>query len=282
MNDPRVPPTADPLLAAAWSVDEVGDRVAVVAGAQWLVEVREHRTSAREATARRSPDGAESLLVVLAGTHDLGAGGGAWIRRGLRESPFGPGRPVAIFLPPRTPYRIENGEGLVVVITLRQPAVATAGDAANATPPPRPLLSLAGSGKAFDPSSGTWIEAEALPTSPQALLPRAIERRDAGDGVVVERIAGADYKALGLCADECVLQHGQRITPVPPHVTRAAHPDEIVLRVDTEGEALVGDRLIRATDGPVVLLRRGAAPPTVVARAGRCHLLVAYAGPKRG
>ncbi len=53
--------------------------------------------------------GEESGLLVLSGTHDLEAGAGSWISRGTRTTPF-EGRPVALFLPPKTRFRAKSKE----------------------------------------------------------------------------------------------------------------------------------------------------------------------------
>ena len=69
-----------------------------------------------------SPDG-EGLLLVLGGTHDLYAGSGSWIRRGLRTTPLDAKRPVAVFLPPRTRWQSQNGAGPILIAAARQPGL---------------------------------------------------------------------------------------------------------------------------------------------------------------
>lgn len=221
-----------------------------------------------------SPDG-EGLLLVLAGTHDLYAGSGSWIRRGLRASPFEPKRPVAVFLPPNTKWQTQNGSGIVLVLAARQP-VLPAPETGREELGRKPLLALAGSGKAFDPLSGTWKPSEAFLTSSEAILPRRIEPVPAPEGVTHFRVLGVDYKALGLCVDEVHIEEGAAARPEPPH--QGAYPSEIAIHVETEGEARVGDAVVLASDGPTAF--RGTALPHLAAVSGRAVFVVVYAGDK--
>jgi hypothetical protein len=259
------------------NADGEGAAVVRFEGSPWLLELRllEVRGSCPP---QRSPAG-EGLLVVLGGTHDLYAGGGSWLRRGLRPSPFEPGRPVALFLPPDTPFRTEHGEGTLLLVAARQPALPE-------TPTPRdglarkPLLQMAGSGKSFDPVSGDWKPTEAFLSSPEAILPRRQRRLDSPSGAVLERVIGGDYKALGLCVDEACLGPGQCIAPPPHDDTGPGYPAEIAVFVLTEGEARIADRTVRAADGPLVARVDGPKAPRIEAVEGRTYALFAYAGEK--
>ena len=95
-----------------------GESTVATFDGDWLLEIRRHEL-ATDPVEARTPDG-ESFLLVLAGTHDLYAGGGSWMQRGVRAEPFS-GRPVGLFLPPSTPYKLENGTGRAIVISVRQP-----------------------------------------------------------------------------------------------------------------------------------------------------------------
>ncbi len=218
----------------------------------------------------------ESLLIVSSGTHDLFAGGGNWARRGLRPTPFA-GRPVALFLPPDTPFHTEGGHGRLLLVTSRQPELAAPEDASEAASR-KALLPLAGSGKSFDPKSGAWKPQEAFLGSSEALLPRRFVRLRTPDGLgVVERLAGGDYKALSLQVDETVLADGQSLN-LPPADESVRAPLERAVYFDPEAELEVdGDR----SHEPRLWFGGADAPlPAVRSRGGRCHVLVAYAGPK--
>ena len=243
------------------------------ADSRWLLEFHRFEVSG-DGEPQPSPDG-EGLLLVLSGTHDLYAGAGSWIRRGLRASPFEPKRPVAVFLPPRTRWQTQNGSGSILVVAARQPALPVA-ETPREELGRKPLLALSGSGKAFDPVSGTWKPAEAFLTSSEAILPRRIEPVEAPAGVVHHRVLGFDYKALGLCVDELHAEEGSEVTPAMPR--HGSYPGEVAIHVETEGEALVGDEVIRAAEGPVAL--RGEAMPRLRAVTGRAVFVIVYAGDK--
>jgi len=242
-------------------------------GSSWLLSLTRVEVSG-DGEPTPSPDG-EGLLLVLSGTHDLYAGSGSWIRRGLRASPFEPKRPVAVFLPPNTRWQTQNGTGAVLVLATRQPEL----------PPPetgreelgrKPLLALSGSGKAFDPLSGTWKPSEAFLTSSEAILPRRIEPVPAPEGVTHYRVLGLDYKALGLCVDEVHIEEGGQADLELPR--RGSYPAEVAIHVETEGEAHVGDAVVRVSEGPVAF--RGATVPRLAAVSGRAVFVVVYAGDK--
>lgn len=156
----------------------------------------------------------ETAVLVLSGTFDLVGGGTVWPARGARSSPFA-GRPMAVFLPPHTEFRTGNGTGEILLLAARRPP---------APPPPtgrlglaqKPLLPMAGSGKAFDPTTGQWLPAEAFPTAPESLPPRRMQRLPIGE-LVVERVLAPDYKAATLSVDEVVIPAGKvlRIGDIP-------------------------------------------------------------------
>ena len=113
------------------------------------------------------------------------------------------------FLPPKTTFAATNGAGEILSVAARQPEQPPlTGDEALQQ---KPLLPLAGSGKSFDPASGQWQPTETFATSAEHLTPRRIEHL-ALDGVTVERVFAADYKAATLTVDEAVLQPGKTLT----------------------------------------------------------------------
>jgi hypothetical protein len=251
---------------------EGGDQVFAVDGSRWLTELRVLTVEA--STGERRTGSGESLLIVLDGTFDLFAGGGSWARRGIRATPF-EGRPVALFLPPDTPFRAENGHGRIALVSSRQPELPKPETDAEERGR-KPLLQLAGSGKAFDAVSQSWKPKEAFLTSPEALLPRRFERLDAGDGLVVERIAGADYKALSLRVDECTIPVGRTLTA--PSCGEPSPEECAVLVVSDGGAARVGS--IGVTG--VAALRADGPTPAPIAAGGACpcYALIVYAGSK--
>ena len=149
----------------------------------------------------------ETAVVLLAGTFDLMAGTTSWPARGARQAPFA-GRPMAVFLPPNTPFRVgcEAGDGEILMIAARQPEVGPEpeGQAALSA---KPLLPMAGSGKSFDPATGEWKPAESFPTAAESLPPRRFEKLQAG-AVAIERIFSESYKAATVSVDEAVVPAG--------------------------------------------------------------------------
>jgi hypothetical protein len=251
--------------------DARGLRVAAFAGAEWLLEVSVQSLDGTPAP-QRSGAG-ESVLIVLSGTHDLFAGGGSWLRRGIRETPFA-GRPVALFLPPGTPYRATDGRGELLTFLVRQPPQAKAEPAAALSM--SPLLPMAGSGKAFDPTSGTWQPKGAFLSSPEAILPRRIAAIDHG-GIPVQRILDADYKALGLCLDEAVVPKGRELRVVPP----AGAGSEVGVWVRAPGGLVARGGTEVRIDGDGALCVRGEGVPVLRAVDADAYVAIAYAGPKR-
>ncbi|MBK8976775.1 MAG: hypothetical protein IPM29_12725 [Planctomycetes bacterium] len=242
----------------------------------WFTELRLLRIDG-SSDERTSGDG-ESLLVVLDGTFDLFAGGGSWLRRGLRATPTA-GRAVALFLPPHTRFRAEHGSGRLLLVSARRPEPPRP-DAAATPAAKKPLLQLAGSGKSFDSASQQWRPTESFLGSPEALLPRRFERIALADEVVLERIAGPDYKALSLRVDECALPAGARVESFPHPASASCRPPlEALAVVVTDGAAMLGDgaqpcagtSAHHAPDGTLASLAALAEP---------CYALLAYAGPK--
>jgi hypothetical protein len=215
----------------------------------------------------------ESCALLLSGTFDLVGGGTAWPARGARTTPEG-GRPMAVFLPPRTRFVAANGQGEILLLGARQPPAPqpTGRDALQKAP----LLQMAGSGKAFDPATGEWKPAETFPTAPESLPPRRMERI-AIAGCVVERVFAQDYKAATLSVDEIVLADGgtfaARELPLPPAL-------ECVLYVRTAGEldiSAAGHTL--AVRGEQAVLWQGAPDQlTCTARGGTAYVVCGYAG----
>lgn len=250
------------------------DSVATFDGAEWLLECRLlelHGAPCELVT----PEASESFLLILAGTHDVYAGGGSWLQRGLRPDPFS-GRPLGVFLPPRTKYRLENGEGRALVFSARQPEMPEPESPKEALSK-KPLLPMAGSGKAFDPATGTWKPQEAFLSSPEAILPRRIARLDTGNGTFVERILDSDYKALGLCLDEVVLPGTDAENTTIPALSGAHTPSEIAIYYEADGELTIGDEVV---NGHGLVSCPAAPSPNLQARGGRAYLAIAQVGPK--
>ena len=246
-------------------------RVAAAGEAKWCTEVQLWRPAAQDAITTGE---GETCVVLLSGTFDLHGGPTVWQARGARTTPL-EGRPMAVFLPPRTTFRAENGTGEILLVSARQPQIAapTEGRAAFGQ---KPLLPMAGSGKSFDPNSGEWRPAETFPTAPESLPPRRMQRLPVG-AVTIERVFAPDYKAATLSLDEVVLAAGtslrvQEIPGLPPAV-------EVLLFVRSEGSSRIthagttthapcGDRAFCADSLDL----------TIEAVGGRSYVLLAYAG----
>ena len=236
-------------------------RTSALAGWRWLSDCTIHVPLGN--AVERPPRDEEQLLVVLSGTHDLAAGGGGWAGRGLRATPFD-GRPCALYLPPRIGWSARGESGELLVFALRVPAAAPAADAR------KPLLPLAGSGKAYDSGTGAWQRIEDLPSSPEAILPRRIAAETVG-GVRVEHVFAPDYKAAVASLDEAVLAPGQRLALAPP-----AHAGEVAIYFRSEG-TLRSPAGAHRGEG---VLTGAATPATLAAEEGRTYLAILYAGPK--
>ncbi|MEZ5965747.1 MAG: hypothetical protein R3F56_18070 [Planctomycetota bacterium] len=223
-------------------------------------------------------DDEEALALVLGGTLDLFAGGSSWLQRGLRTTPFD-GRPCAVYLPPKVGFRASGRGELLLVSGKRPPPRPTAND--RPEPAGMPLLPLAG-GKAFDARTGTWEMLERFPSSPEAVLPRAIERLAVGD-VAVERVFSFAFKAQALCLDECVLGAGGFVTlPRPLTPPGLRYGDELLLFVRGEGttQATQAGTTRTCAAGDQVLRLRPDADARIDAVDGRAYLAAVWAGPK--
>ncbi len=188
----------------------------------------------------------ETCAIVVTGTFDLRGGSTQWQSRGARSTPYA-GRPVAVFLPPRTEFAAENGAGEILWIEAKKPEapVATGREALRQSP----LLQLSGSGKSFDPTRGEWMPAESFPTAAESLPPRRIAQAQCGE-VRVERVFAADYKAETLVVDEAVVQDGQILDL--SHLPLPAHATEALVYVRCDGEAIV-----RMSDATATIARDG-------------------------
>jgi hypothetical protein len=250
-------------------------RTWATAGARWLVHAQLWQP--------RDPDALitgdhETAVLLLNGTFDLVGGSTAWQARGARTQPF-TGRPMAVFLPPRTEFRTQNGAGSILMIAARQPAVPDAPQGREGLGQ-KPLLAMAGSGKAFDPNSGEWRPAETFPTAAESLPPRRFERIPVG-ACTIERVFAKDYKAASLSVDEVVVPAGQslRLRDIPGRPRSA----ELLLYVLSDPDAAV------AIDGQshaagvhaafLVATPDGEADVTIHAAANApCYAVLAYAG----
>lgn len=249
---------------------EPGRREASCEGRSWLRRVMV-LSAGGETVEVRTGDDDESGVLVLSGTHDLEANAGSWKSRGTRNTPL-EGRPVALFMPPKTRFRCSGGEGELLLVSARRPELATP----PVEPVAKPLLPLAGSNQAFDSKTGSWKPIESFPDSAEAILPRRIERAEVG-GVAVERVFPVDYKTLGLCVAEAVLPDGSALN-APGWIGPGAsdgYPEEWALYYRAEGELHHGTEVLR---GEGVVLGSGEAE--LRARGGRAYLALVCAGPK--
>jgi mannose-6-phosphate isomerase-like protein (cupin superfamily) len=264
--------TDDQGRAANSFTGDARERTAVVPGARWLVHAKTWRPTDPDATTTGDH---ETAVILLGGTFDLVGNGTVWPARGTRKDPF-TGRPMAVFLPPRADFRVGNGSGEILLIAARQQAVGPAPEGRDALSH-KPLLPLAGSGKAFDPKTGDWLPAEAFPSAAESLPPRRFERIAVGP-VTIERVFAPDYKAATLSVDEVVLQPGQELAL--GDVPRRPACDEVLVFVRGEGQAQIGGTTCGGGSGDAALLVSAAAiaATTVRAVAGRCYVVLAWAG----
>lgn len=248
-----------------------GQRAAVFEDRQWLRQIL--LLAADSATVEiQTADGEETGMIVLSGTHDLEANAGSWISRGIRTSPF-EGRPVALFLPPKTRFRASNGQGDLLLVSTLRPELPTA---TPVEPQQKPLLPLAGSNQAYDSASGSWKPIESFPESAEAILPRRIEHDEIG-GVSVERVFPVDYKTLGLSIGEAVVPADAAVT-VPTWIddrAAAGYPEEWAVYYRAEAELEVGGECV---SGDGVLC--GTGEVQLRARGGRAYVALVCAGPK--
>ncbi len=242
-------------------------------GGDWITDLRLWRPAGDDAL---TTGPVETAVVVLAGTFDLVGNGTAWPARGARASEF-EGRPMAVYLPPVAEFRAANGRGELLLVSARQPAAPTP-DAGREGLSRKPLLPLAGSGKAFDPGTGEWRPAETFPTSAESLPPRRMQRLPVGEAVV-ERVFAPDYKAATLSIDECALGEGQSLAL--DLVPQRPPAREVLLFVRSEHSATVragGAEGTVAGDAAFLLTAAEVAGATVRAATGRTYVLIAWAG----
>ncbi|MCA8966482.1 MAG: 5-deoxy-glucuronate isomerase [Planctomycetes bacterium] len=255
----------------ALAAHDDGDRTTFAVGGRWFTELRLWRPRGE---ARYVTGDAESAAVLLRGTFDLVGGGTAWPARGARTTEF-EGRPMAVFLPPRTEFGAHHGDGEILVVAARQPAAEPEPEG-RAALSRKPLLPLAGSGKAFDPGTGEWRPAETFPTSAESLPPRRMQRLPVGD-VTVERVFAPDYKAATLSLDEAVLPAGAsldlRAIPGRPLA------DEVLLFVRPRGTAQVrgGEQVLDVAQDTALLVAAGE-ELAVTALGDMAYVVIAYAG----
>ncbi len=247
-------------------------RVVEIAGAKWFDALSLWRPADPDLLTTGAH---EVAAVLLGGTFDLIGGGTAWPARGARKDAF-TGRPMAVFLPPATPFRASKGSGEILLVAARQPAAQPTPQGREALAH-KPLLPLAGSGKSFDPNSGEWKPAETFPTAPESLPPRRFERIAVGS-CVVERMFAPDYKAATLSVDEVVVPAGAelRLGDVPGRPMC----DETLLFVRTAHRATVthDGRSETVTGDGVVCLPFDGRDAVVRADDGPCFVVVSYAG----
>jgi len=251
----------------------VGDEHVATArtnGATWLDHVQRWRPHDPDQLVTGDH---EVAVLLLAGTFDLVGGSTVWPARGARSTPF-QGRPMAVFLPKHTPFRVGNGRGEILCIAARQPVVTEEATGRDALAQ-KPLLPLAGSGKAFDPKSGEWKPAETFPTAPESLPPRRFVRIPVGSAVL-ERVFAPDYKAATLSVDAVVLAANSslRLGDVP------AQPrcDELLLFVRSDGGCTVGGQALAAGDHALLLAAGEIAATSITTGANAAYIVFAYAG----
>lgn len=250
-----------------------------IEGAKWFTSIRLVRASGR--VEERSADG-EGALLLLTGTFDIQAGGGAWPGRGLRKQVF-EGRPCAVFLPGNCRWRLDNGSGEVLLAQTRVPEVELLSPTENLQK--KVLLPIAGSGKAFDPVSGEWRRQKEFALSPEAILPRQLVRTHIGEHAV-ETVFPSSYKALALCAAEAVVPAGAELTwpnwQCRQDAGRVPWQRESVYFLRTEGEARI---VVGASDqrfrGDACVWTDDLGSHRVEAIAGRCYVAAFFAGPDK-
>lgn len=243
------------------TADSARLRTAETSGSRWL----EHLQLWRPEVVDTIETGAhETAVILLRGTFDLMAGTTSWPARGARTSEYS-GRPMAVFLPPNTPFRVGGGapDGEILMVSARQPVVAevTGKEALSR----KPLLPMAGSGKAFDPATGEWKPAETFATAAESLPPRRFEQLKVGD-VVIERIFGEAYKAATISLDEAVIPPGVtlRLADIPSMPSC----DEVLVFVRTEG----------SHDSTRWFAKDDASAVTITSSEVPAYVVIAYAG----
>ncbi len=242
-----------------------------VDGCRWLGSIRRLAIASE---CRLVTGAEETCAILLAGTFDLVGGTTSWPSRGARTSPLS-GRPVAVYLPPHTPFAAQNGNGEILLLGARKPpTVAPIGRAALQQ---SPLLPLAGSGKSFDPNSGEWRPAETFPTAPESLPPRRIARLPFG-ATVIERVFAADYKATTLVVDEFVLPAAATLSLHDLPLPVAACECMIYLRCGGDVAIDAGADALRLRGEAACVLRAPATALTIRTGALPAYLVLAHAG----
>ena len=266
---PKLPTRTVPFVSAT---------TAPVPNTAWHPKLQRHVVVDGAELAGRTPPGTENFLLVLGGTFDLFAGGGAWLQRGRRQDVFERAeRPVGVFLPPNTPWSAKGGHDLLV-FSVRQPDEPKSPEPEEKAAS-KPLLQIAGSGKAFDSATQSWKPKEAFLSSPEAILPRRIERNAPTEGVEVRTILAADYKTLGLALDEAVCDAGSTWTPAKPTIPSMSYPAEWIGFVRSTGRVEI-DGVV--CDGGDHVVTGGAEAPTVRAIDAPAYIALAWAGSKVG
>lgn len=248
---------------------------ATMDGCRWLEQLQLWQP---EAVDQITTGEHETAVVLLAGTFDLMAGSTSWPARGARKAPFA-GRPMAVFLPPNTPFRVGNEavDGEILMIAARQPEVGPEpeGQAALSA---KPLLPMAGSGKSYDPATGEWKPAESFPTAAESLPPRRFEKLPIGN-VTIERIFSESYKAATISVDEAVIPAGSSLSlkdiparPTCEEVLLFARP-QATSRIALDGECQNID-----TDCTHVLSNTEADQLTIYSDEQPTYIVIAYAG----
>lgn len=236
-------------------------RTATTPGTRWL----QHLQLWRPEDVDTIETGAhETAVILLRGTFDLMAGTTNWPARGARTTEYS-GRPMAVFLPPNTPFRVGGGgpNAEILMVSARQPVVAevTGKEALSH----KPLLPMAGSGKSFDPSTGEWRLAETFANAAESLPPRRFEKLRVGD-VAIERIFGEGYKAATISLDEAIIPPDAELCLADIPSMPAC--DEVLLFVRTEG----------SNDSTRWFARDDANAVTVTSRDAPTYVVIAYAG----
>ena len=217
----------------------------------------------------------ESCALVVTGTFDLRGGHTQWQSRGARTEPFA-GRPVAVFLPPRTEFAAGNGAGEILIVEATKPPApqATGREALRQSP----LLQLSGSGKSFDPTRGEWMPAESFPTAAESLPPRRIAQAQCG-AVRVERVFAADYKAETLVVDECVVPERSTFDVAQLPQPAALREALVFVRSSAPLTVRMGEASI-VVDGDAVVHACGAVQSLAITTTDAKAYVVLAAGPK--
>jgi hypothetical protein len=248
-------------------------RTASCPGARWLTQLQLWRPNDPDLI---TTDDVETAVILLSGTFDLMGGSTAWPARGARQTPL-QGRPMAVFLPRNTQFRTQRGQGEILLVAGRQPAAPAAGQGRGVFGR-SPLLQLAGSGKAFDPTTGEWRPAETFPTAAESLPPRRMQQLQVG-ACVVERVFASDYKAATLSVDEVVLPAGQKLAVAD--VPGRPRADEVLVFVRTEAAATVahaGQASAVRGDAAFCVAMTGEPDVSIAAEGGPAYVVLAYAG----